>query len=53
MWWKRVAGGCHLNRPIDALIADAGFEITQVERGYSRGPKPVAYLYKGLAQRPA
>jgi ubiquinone/menaquinone biosynthesis C-methylase UbiE len=51
--WKRVAGGCHLNRPIDALIADAGFDIMQIERGYRRGPKPMAYLYKGLAQRPA
>jgi ubiquinone/menaquinone biosynthesis C-methylase UbiE len=51
--WKRVAGGCHLNRSIDALIADAGFDITQIERGYRRGPKPMAYLYKGLAQRPA
>jgi ubiquinone/menaquinone biosynthesis C-methylase UbiE len=51
--WKRVAGGCHLNRPIDALIATAGFDITQIERGYSRGPKLIAYLYKGLAQRPA
>jgi ubiquinone/menaquinone biosynthesis C-methylase UbiE len=51
--WKRVAGGCHLNRPIDALISDAGFDITRIERGYRRGPKPMAYLYKGLAQRPA
>jgi ubiquinone/menaquinone biosynthesis C-methylase UbiE len=51
--WKRVAGGCHLNRPIDALIADAGFDITRIERGYRPGPKPMAYLYKGLAQRPA
>ena len=23
--WKPVGGGCHLNRPIDALIAAAGF----------------------------
>ena len=51
--WKRFAGGCHLNRQIDALIADAGFDITQIEPGYRRGPKPMAYLYKGLAQRPA
>jgi ubiquinone/menaquinone biosynthesis C-methylase UbiE len=49
--WKRVGGGCHLNRKIDDLIADAGFDITQIERGYRRGPKPMAYLYKGLAQR--
>ena len=51
--WKRVAGGCHLNRPIDALIADAGFDIRQIDRGYSRGPKPMTYLYKGFAQRAA
>jgi ubiquinone/menaquinone biosynthesis C-methylase UbiE len=49
--WKRIGGGCHLNRQIDDLIADAGFDITQIERGYSRGPKPMTYLYKGLAQR--
>ena len=48
--WKRVAGGCHLNRRIDALIADAGFDITRIERGYSRGPKLMTYFYKGLAQ---
>jgi ubiquinone/menaquinone biosynthesis C-methylase UbiE len=48
--WKRVAGGCHLNRRIDALIADAGFDITRIERGYSRGPKLITYFYKGLAQ---
>jgi ubiquinone/menaquinone biosynthesis C-methylase UbiE len=51
--WKRFAGGCHLNRQIDALIADAGFDITQIERGYRRGPTLMTYLYKGLAQRPA
>ena len=49
--WKRIGGGCHLNRQIDDLIADAGFDITQIERGYSRGPKPMTYLYKGLARR--
>jgi ubiquinone/menaquinone biosynthesis C-methylase UbiE len=49
--WKRIGGGCHLNRPVDDLIADAGFDITQIERGYSRGPKPMTYLYKGLARR--
>jgi ubiquinone/menaquinone biosynthesis C-methylase UbiE len=49
--WKRIGGGCHLNRQIDDLIAGAGFDIAQIERGYSRGPKPMTYLYKGLAQR--
>jgi ubiquinone/menaquinone biosynthesis C-methylase UbiE len=48
--WKRVAGGCNLNRRIDDLILDAGFCVTQIERAYSRGPRPFTYLYKGLAQ---
>lgn len=47
--WKRIAGGCHLNRAIDALIADAGFRITRLETGYSEGPKPFAFLYEGMA----
>jgi ubiquinone/menaquinone biosynthesis C-methylase UbiE len=48
--WKRIGGGCHLNRKIDDLIADAGFDIAQIDRGYSRGPKPMTYLYKGFAR---
>jgi len=26
--WKRFAGGCHLNRPMQKLIEDAGFRIS-------------------------
>ena len=51
----RIAGGCHLNRPIDALIRSAGFEIEQLEQRYMPGPalsKPFGYLYLGVA-RPA
>jgi ubiquinone/menaquinone biosynthesis C-methylase UbiE len=49
--WRRLAGGCHLDRPIDALITDAGFRITRLERGYGgAGPKPFDYLYRGLAE---
>jgi ubiquinone/menaquinone biosynthesis C-methylase UbiE len=50
--WKRVAGGCNLDRQIEQLIARAGFQISSLERGYGEGPKPFAYLYRGLA-RPA
>lgn len=48
--WNRVAGGCHLNRKIDDFINDAGFLLTQIDRGYGGGPKPMAYLYRGLAR---
>ncbi len=51
--WRRVAGGCHLDRPIDALITNAGFDIEQIETSYTRGPRPFSYLYKGVARKPA
>jgi ubiquinone/menaquinone biosynthesis C-methylase UbiE len=48
--WNRVAGGCNLNRKVDDLIPAAGFRITQLETGYSKGPRPLAFLYKGVAR---
>ena len=51
-WWKRVAGGCHLNRKIDDLVASAGFDIDELRTGYLRGPRPMTYSYQGLATRP-
>src|SRR5262249_7879210 len=27
---RRVAGGCHLNRPIDALVRSSGLELTKL-----------------------
>ncbi len=48
--WKKLAGGCHLNRPIAELIADAGFEIQSLENLYMpKAPKFAAYIYKGVA----
>jgi ubiquinone/menaquinone biosynthesis C-methylase UbiE len=46
---KRLAGGCHLNRPIDRLIESAGFRLDRIERFYVRGPKVGTYLYAGTA----
>jgi SAM-dependent methyltransferase len=48
--WNRVGGGCNLNRPIDVLITEGGFRIVRIEKGYGKGPKLLAYLYRGLAQ---
>ena len=45
---KKLAGGCHLNRPIDRLIEGAGFRLGQVERFYVRGPKVATWLYVGV-----
>ena len=48
-----VFGGCHLNRPILALIEQAGFEVEWLENGYLKGaPKFGGFLYRGVATRP-
>ena len=48
--WRRIAGGCHLNRPIDALIEAGGFEVPEMQCGYGSGPRVSAYLYRGVAR---
>jgi len=48
--WKRLGGGCHLNRAIGTLIEDAGFQFDRLETGYMRGPKPMTFMYQGSAR---
>jgi len=48
--WKKMAGGCHLDRPIADLIRDAHFHIAHVETGYMAGPRPMTFMYEGLAR---
>lgn len=48
--WKRLAGGCHLDRDMRALIADAGFQFERIETGYMSGARPLSYIYEGSAQ---
>ncbi len=48
-FWTRVAGGCHVNRPIVELIGDAGFSIDRVDAEYRPGPKFASYLSTGAA----
>jgi ubiquinone/menaquinone biosynthesis C-methylase UbiE len=48
--WKCIGGGCHLNRPIRALVERADFAITQIETGYMKGPKPMTFMYEGRAR---
>ncbi len=50
--WSRLAGGCQMNRPIDALITSSGFSITGLEMGYLvDGPKILTFHYEGRASR--
>jgi ubiquinone/menaquinone biosynthesis C-methylase UbiE len=49
----RLAGGCHLTRPVAASIAAAGFAVSGVETMYLPGtPRPLGWCEWGAA-RPA
>jgi SAM-dependent methyltransferase len=48
-YWKPLAGGCHLNRDIPALIGAGGFSIAQLHTGYLKGPRPMTFVYRGWA----
>ena len=48
--WKRLAGGCHLNRAINRLVEEAGFRIEQLDTGYLAGRNPMTFMYEGAAR---
>lgn len=48
--WKRLAGGCHVNRPIPRYIEQAGFDIQAIETMYLPGtPRFAGFNYWGNA----
>jgi len=49
--WKKIGGGCHLNRKPDELLAVAGFAIKELKTDYLPGPPPMTYTYQGFARR--
>lgn len=49
---RRLAGGCHLARPIDELLTAAGFTIARLDRLYlPQEPRISGSLYEGVAVR--
>jgi ubiquinone/menaquinone biosynthesis C-methylase UbiE len=48
--WKRISGGCHLNRAIGQLIGNAGFRFERLDNSYMRGPRPLTFMHEGVAQ---
>jgi SAM-dependent methyltransferase len=49
--WKRIGGGCHLDRKMDDLIRAAGFGIDTIETGYMAGPRVFTFMYRGSAMK--
>ncbi|WP_196138915.1 class I SAM-dependent methyltransferase [Aliikangiella sp. G2MR2-5] len=48
--WKRLGGGCHLDRNIPALLREGGFNHIELETMYIPGWKPVSFNYWGIAK---
>jgi SAM-dependent methyltransferase len=48
--WRRLAVGCNLTRPVQKLLAEAGFTIQRIESYYLDGaPRPVGFQCQGIA----
>ncbi len=46
---RRVAGGCHLNRPIEDLVRGSGLYVERLRNFYLKGSKALGYMYEGVA----
>ena len=52
--WKRLAGGCHLTRPISSALAQAGFAIERLGEGYTpQAPRFAGWMEWGVARKAA
>ncbi|MEM6477282.1 MAG: class I SAM-dependent methyltransferase [Pseudomonadota bacterium] len=50
-YWKPLAGGCHLTRPIGSAFRGAGFEVEPIGQGYlPRAPKFAMWNEWGVAR---
>jgi len=48
--WKRIGGGCNLNRDIPLLIKDNGFKLNNLKSMYIPGWKIASFNYWGIAE---
>ena len=49
--WNRMCDGCNINRKIDRLVEEGGFEVERLDRFRGQGPGIVAQMYRGVATR--
>lgn len=49
--WRGLTDGCNINRPMDELVEQGGFQLASMERFRARGPTVLAHMYRGVATR--
>ncbi len=47
--WLAITGECNINRRIDEIVEQGGFELSGLDRFLGQGPKIFANLYRGVA----
>jgi len=50
--WKKIGGGCHLNRPAVEMVRAAGFDVRETEPVWGER-WTLTPVYRGHALRPA
>ena len=50
-FWKKIGGGCNLNRNIEELILAGGFGFKNLTKKYIKGPRIASFLYYGEAPK--
>jgi ubiquinone/menaquinone biosynthesis C-methylase UbiE len=51
--WLRISDGCNMNRRVESLVQEGGFELTSCDRFLGRGPRILATMFRGVATRVA
>lgn len=47
--WRKISGGCNMDRKIDELLPAGGFSIAELNTSYFPGPRILTYTFQGLA----
>lgn len=48
-YWKKISGGCHLNRNIESIISENALQFDSINKMYIPGWKPASFNYWGVA----
>ncbi len=49
--WRGLTGGCNMDRRMDALVEQGGFQLVSLDRFLAPGPPVLACMYRGVATR--
>jgi ubiquinone/menaquinone biosynthesis C-methylase UbiE len=49
--WSKLTDGCNINRPVDELVEQSGFELSSLDEFKGKGPRLISHLYRGIAKR--